>query len=179
MRAISTVKDCLHWIILPECSYCMTVRPVGDKGAHEGKFGDRDLSALRIDTLRLVWLEAFVAVAETENMSEAAGLLGVSQPSVSRYVQALEAWTGKKLVEAGGVHDPENARVSIALTDEGRDFFDLAQAVLTDLTNFRSPKARYQEARDDAEAIIGKMETDLKNEETEIAQSIRKNIDFF
>lgn len=137
------------------------------------------MSALRIDTLRIVWLEAFVAVAEVENMSEAAGLLGVSQPSMSRYVQALETWTGKKLVVVGGVRDPENPRVSIGVTDEGQDFFELAQAVLTDLANFRSPGARYQEARDDIQDIVCKLEADLRDRSNDVAKMLRPNIETF
>jgi len=42
-------------------------------------------------------LETFVRVAEKGSFSAAAGALGVSQPTVSRFVHALETELGAKL----------------------------------------------------------------------------------
>ncbi len=45
------------------------------------------------------WLEDFIALAETHSFSRAAQLRHVTQPALSRRIQALEAWTGIDLVD--------------------------------------------------------------------------------
>lgn len=137
------------------------------------------MSSLRIDTLRLCWLETFVAVAESENMSEAARVLGISQPSVTRHLQALEQWTGKTLVITGKVHDPDNAGVSVGITDAGNELFELAGAVVAVLTDFRSKEARYQEMVDDIQDLIRKLELDLRSKRNDVITSIRSNVEMF
>lgn len=56
------------------------------------------LSSLRIESLRLVWLEAFLKVTDSENISAVARELGVDQSTVSRYIIALEKWAGRPLL---------------------------------------------------------------------------------
>lgn len=119
------------------------------------------MSSLRVESLRLCWVEAFVAVAEAENFSAAARELGVSQPTVSRYLQSLERWSGKKLVEPGRISDPEDPGVSVAVTEEGRKFFDLAEELLEKLTTFRTVGARRQEEILTMQLMVGKMHADL------------------
>lgn len=138
------------------------------------------MSSLRLDTLRLCWLEAFIAVADQENISAAAAVLGVSQPTISRYIQDLEAWLGKKLIEVGGIRDPENPRVSIALTDDGREFYDLADSTISMLTGFRTIEARANEQISAMKVIVGTMRADLDSTSpTKAAAKRREMVKFF
>jgi DNA-binding transcriptional LysR family regulator len=51
--------------------------------------------------MELIWLEDFVALAETGNFSRAAENRYVTQPAFSRRVRALEDWIGAPLFERG------------------------------------------------------------------------------
>jgi DNA-binding MarR family transcriptional regulator len=137
------------------------------------------MSSLRIDTLRLCWLEAFVAVADVDNISQAARDLGVNQTTVSRYLQSLEKWTGKKLLNIGSAHDPEDARVSVGYSEDGLLFYKTAQEVIEKLYSSRTPEARYQEMIDNIETLVGKLEADLKRPKNDVIETIQPNIEFF
>ena len=121
------------------------------------------MSSVRIDSLRLVWLEAFVQVAEAENISEAARELGCDQSTVSRHLQSLQKWLGKKLIEPGQISDYENPGVNIGLTEEGREFRNLAADVIERLTAFRTEEARRKELLTRIESMISKMLADLES----------------
>lgn len=112
------------------------------------------MSSLRIETLRLSWLEALVTVADTENISEAARRLGISQPTVSRYLQALTKWCGHELLAIGAISDPDDPRLSVGLTEQGRKLAQLAQTILTDLTAERTPEAIRLEIITELEAML-------------------------
>ncbi|MEZ4329758.1 MAG: LysR family transcriptional regulator [Polyangiales bacterium] len=60
----------------------------------------------------LTWMRTLVAVAETGAIGEAARVVGLSQPALSRRVQQLEEEFGAELIERSGR--------GIALTDVGR-----------------------------------------------------------
>lgn len=120
-----------------------------------------------------------MAVAEAENMSEAARVLGISQPSVTRHLQALQHWTGKKIVNAGAVHDPDNAGVSVGITEDGNELFELASAVIAGLTEFRTKEARYQEMVDDINDLVRSLELDIRNKKNDVIASIRPNVEMF
>lgn len=64
----------------------------------------------------------FMKVAETLSFSQAAKLLGVSQPSVSVQIATLETACGLPLF---------NRRPRLELTDHGREFFHHARAVIS------------------------------------------------
>lgn len=115
------------------------------------------MSSLRIETLRLSWLEALVTVADTENISEAARRLGISQPTVSRYLQALTRWCGHELVAVGAISDPDDPRLSVGLTEQGRKLAKLAQTVLADLTAERTPEAIRLEIITELDTMLKKM----------------------
>lgn len=83
------------------------------------------------DGLRIVWLEAFVAVADGTTQEAAAKELDLDQATVSRYVSALEVWLGKVLV------DPSVPR---QLWFDGEDFLMTAIEVLTLLREARDGK---------------------------------------
>ena len=68
-------------------------------------------------------LRYFLAVAREENMSRAAGLLHVSQPTLSKALRSLEEELGKKLFVRHSF--------SISLTDEGVLLRDRAQDLVT------------------------------------------------
>lgn len=74
-------------------------------------------------SLDIEWLEDFVLVAEKKSFNRAAPLRGVTQSSLSRRVQKLEAWLGVTLF------DPETDRR--ALTAHGRAFLPIARELLT------------------------------------------------
>jgi len=119
------------------------------------------VSSLRVETLRLCWLEAFIEVAETENISEAALNLGYDQSTASRYIQRLEKWLGKKLIEPGKVSDLENARISIGLTDEGLEFREIAVAAVDALVGSRTEAASRADLLGEMAVMLGKMRAAL------------------
>ena len=53
---------------------------------------------LKFGDLRLSWLETFVVVSRSENRSEAAKKLGITQGAVTKHLQNLERWSQKVLV---------------------------------------------------------------------------------
>ena len=72
--------------------------------------------------MKLIWLEAFVAVAERESFTDAAKTMGKDQGLVSRYVANLRLWLGKNLIES---YSP------VKLTPEGEAFLPVARQVLS------------------------------------------------
>lgn len=83
-------------------------------------------------SLRMVWLEAFVAVADEGTQGSAAKELGLDQPTVSRYVGGLEGWLRKALL------DPA---IPGQLTDDGSEFLITAIEVLVTLSQARGVKS--------------------------------------
>ena len=75
--------------------------------------------------MKLIWLQAFVAVAERGSFTDAARSIGKDQGSVSRYVKHLELWLGKILIES---YPP------VKLTPDGDAFLPIARQVLSLLT---------------------------------------------
>lgn len=124
--------------------------------------GVSEMSSLRVETLRLCWLEAFIAVADAENISEAANNLVLDQSTVSRYMQALAKWAGKELIKVGAVVDPEDARASVAITEEGQQLYTLAKRIISELTNFRHESALRSEVIDSMDRMVSSMEKDRK-----------------
>lgn len=132
------------------------------------------MSSLRVETLRLCWLEAFIKVADEENISSAARELGVDQSTVSRYLQSLEKWLGKTFVVSGEVWDPQDTRISVGITEEGQKFRDVAERIIDELQGFRSPEARRDELTAAMAAMILKMQNGLA-----VSQSISTNLERF
>ena len=64
--------------------------------------------------MELIWLEDFVALAETGNFSRAAENRHVTQPAFSRRVRALEDWVGTPLFD--------RATPGVTLTAAGQQF---------------------------------------------------------
>lgn len=79
--------------------------------------------------MRLVWLDAFVAVAERESFTDAAKTIGKHQGSVSRYIDQLQRWLGKTLIES---YPP------VKLTPEGKAFLPIARQVIALLSDARN-----------------------------------------
>jgi DNA-binding transcriptional LysR family regulator len=71
-------------------------------------------------------LQAFEQIVLQGSFSKAARKLGLSQPTVSLRVQALEQMIGGPLFIRGGNH--------LSLTEQGRSFFPYAQAALRAMT---------------------------------------------
>lgn len=97
---------------------------------------------------------------------------------MSRYLAALEKWLGKKLILPGDVIDPDDARVSVGLTDEGRDFFGIAETTVRDLQGFRSEAVRRDEIMDGMGALIKRMQLD-REINLQVAELVRDNVDTF
>jgi DNA-binding transcriptional LysR family regulator len=76
----------------------------------------------------LLQLRHFHTLARHGNYARAAQELNVSQPALSRSIQALERQVGGRLVER------ERGRQGVALTPAGRDILSKADAILTDAT---------------------------------------------
>lgn len=69
-----------------------------------------------------LWMKTFVTVADLQNFSRAAAVLGVTQSSVSRQITALERHLGVAVFK--------RTTRSIALTAEGSLFYEAAQKAL-------------------------------------------------
>ena len=80
-----------------------------------------------IAAMSLQQLQYFVAVAEEEHVTRAAERLHVSQPPLSRQIQALEDELGQPLFERAGR--------GIVLTAFGRYFATQASAILDHVAN--------------------------------------------
>ena len=80
-------------------------------------------------------LSYFVALAEAGSFTRAAERMGVSQPSLSQQIRALETIVGAALFERGG---------PAILTPLGRDLLERARRILldvVDLEDFRATSA--------------------------------------
>lgn len=90
----------------------------------------RDPQENMFGQLRLEWLEAFVALAETRKQAAAAAHLGIDQPTVSRHIKSLSAWLGEE--RAG-------AKRQRHLSPAGERFLPVAREVLRALNEARAP----------------------------------------
>lgn len=76
---------------------------------------------------RLQTLEVFVAVAEAESFAGGARALGISAPSTTRGINALEARLGTRLFT--------RTTRAVRLTDTGRAYLEDVRGILEDLAN--------------------------------------------
>jgi DNA-binding transcriptional LysR family regulator len=93
--------------------------------------------------MQLKWLEDFIAVAKTENISRAAELRHVTQPGFSRRIQALERWFGARLIDRG--------TYPITLTPAGTAFHQIAERILRDVYDVRQ---KFRLEQKNPEAIV-------------------------
>ncbi|MCL1558708.1 hydrogen peroxide-inducible genes activator [Xanthomonas nasturtii] len=77
-------------------------------------------------------LSYFVALADTGSFTRAAEQMGVSQPSLSQQIRALEAIIGAPLFERGA---------QAIATPLGRDLLDRARSILLDVTDLEEVRA--------------------------------------
>lgn len=85
------------------------------------------------------WMQIFVAVADTGSFSAAASGMGVSQPTVSKQIAALEAHLEVRLFQ--------RTTRSLALTNEGAQFYEAAKQALAAIDEAKArvsgvPRAR-------------------------------------
>ncbi len=113
------------------------------------------MSSLRVASLRLIWLEVFLDVAESENMSATAENLCVDQSTVSRHLQALQRWLGKELLVATKITDPDDPGRNVKVTEEGWAFHEIAKSTVNNLSEFRTERA-------EGEELVGKMTSSMK-----------------
>ena len=79
--------------------------------------------------MELIWLEDYLALAETLNFSRAAATRHVTQPAFSRRIRALEDWVGAALFV--------RTTHSVALTSAGEHFYDQAEILTRALHQLR------------------------------------------
>ncbi len=95
-------------------------------------------------------IEAFLAVAMSRTLSKAAGLLNVTQSTISYNLRELETEMGMILV------DRQKGMKSIRLTPAGESFLPLAlkwQEVSTEISNTRTPGSAYSLAIGGSESV--------------------------
>jgi len=138
------------------------------------------VSSLRIESVRLTWLETFIEMDEAENISAVARKLGVDQSTVSRDMQRLEKWLGKKLIDAGQINDPDDIGRSIAITEDGRAFLPIAQGIIEQLNGFRSEAGVRNGIMEECNKIVATMRAALVHpEKRKVASQIKGNIGQF
>ena len=76
------------------------------------------------------YLREFLALAAKSNYTEASGALGVSQPTLSRHIAALERELGMRLFERD-TH-------KVVLTDEGREAIGPCNTILAEYDRLAS-----------------------------------------
>src|SRR5688572_9847748 len=86
--------------------------------------------------MSLQQLQYFVAVAEEQHVTRAAERLRISQPPLSRQIQALEDELGQPLFERRGR--------GIVLTEFGRYFATKATAILDHVASVLADSKRWQ-----------------------------------
>lgn len=74
--------------------------------------------------MQIIWLKAFVALAEHMNFSDAAEEIYVSQSSLSKYIQALEKTVGVQLFD--------RSRRRVELTPAGAEMYRHAIEIVSD-----------------------------------------------
>lgn len=87
------------------------------------------LSKKRRSTLRLVWLESFIAAAEHLSVTKAAEALNTAQSTVSRDLADLDAWLGRAL----STND-----TPFVLSSSGKSFLPTAKTVVAMLDDARA-----------------------------------------
>jgi DNA-binding transcriptional LysR family regulator len=87
------------------------------------------------------WLEDFVSLAETRSFSRSAQLRHVTQPAISRRIQALEAWAGIDLVD--------RSSYPTRLTPAGETLHGQALEILSALQSTRTMMRQHQAAGQD------------------------------
>lgn len=60
--------------------------------------GEKSLSSKRKQSLRLIWLEAFVYAVEMKSFKKAGEKLDVDATVIGRYVKSLEEWLSRVLI---------------------------------------------------------------------------------
>ncbi|RXT57027.1 LysR family transcriptional regulator [Bosea sp. Tri-44] len=79
--------------------------------------------------MELIWLEDYLALAESLNFSKAASARNVTQPAFSRRIRALEDWIGAPLFMRTTHH--------VALTPAGKYFHNQAEILARSLRQLR------------------------------------------
>jgi len=76
-------------------------------------------------------LRSFYIVARERSISRAAGIVGLSQPAITRQIQSLEDAVGVKLLN-------RHARRGIVLTSKGEVFFERTKRVLSEIDSLNT-----------------------------------------
>jgi DNA-binding transcriptional LysR family regulator len=83
----------------------------------------------RAATMKITWLEDFLALVDSGNFSRAAEARGTAQPAFSRHIQGLEDWAGTALFE--------RERRPVSLTAAGRLLRPSAESIISQLNQVR------------------------------------------
>lgn len=80
--------------------------------------------------MEIKWIQDFISLAKTHSFSRSAEERNVTQPALSRRIQALEAWVGVELVD--------RSTLPARLTPAGTAFYGQAQSILDLVMDTRS-----------------------------------------
>lgn len=89
------------------------------------------MSHLRVESVRLVWIEAFIALAEKKNISAAARLLDVDRSTLIRNIAMLEKWLYRSLI---------STKAPYSLTIEGGEFLPTAKGIVRVLRSWKKER---------------------------------------
>ncbi|MCI1958365.1 MAG: LysR family transcriptional regulator [Clostridia bacterium] len=92
-------------------------------------------------------IEAFLAVAQTGNITKAANMLYISQPALSHRISTLEEETGSKLITR------QKGIRNITLTRDGRSFLSIAQKMQQLFMQSKNLKAHSDMAKFEIAAV--------------------------
>lgn len=118
------------------------------------------MSSLRVESVRLVWLEAYLEAADCQNFSEAARNLGIDQSTLSRYLQSLRDWLGRDLFFPFTAGDGADPSVTVSETADGRRFYARAKVMVRALHSFRTDTAKRKEAMTTISELAAKLEAE-------------------
>ena len=96
------------------------------------------MSRKREDTVRLIWLEAFVATVDEGSKSAAAPHVGVHKSTVSNYVRDLEGWLGTVLLTSDV--PPELTPAGAKFLPKARQVIDLLKSSQANVAQGTPPK---------------------------------------
>lgn len=99
---------------------------------------------MQFSSLQIAWLIAFVESADHKRTS-AAAILGVTQSTVTKYIEKLESWYGggpRRLLMLPNRHPPALTKEGEAFLPDARKVLDLLRAAQPEPGKFEPPKPR-------------------------------------
>ena len=131
--------------ILNQIAYVFSAHRMGDSAVVVTVPVRAGMGRKAEESLRLIWIETFLAVHDHGSFSKAAKHLNLSQPTVSRHVQAIHLWLRSP---------PFSSAVPVTLSAEGEAFVPIARQVCELLQRSRGPLPDPLNAKSGSEITI-------------------------